>query len=49
MNEKKKQKNSVMAVIQNNTPGIETICKLIHIYTLKKKELILYMYLVKSN
>ena len=47
MNEKKK--NLVMAVIQNNTPGIETICKLIYIYTFFKKELIVYMYLVKSN
>ena len=46
MNEKK---NLVMAVIQNNTPGIETICKLTYIYTFFKKELIVYMYLVKSN
>ena len=40
MNEKKKKKkkNLVMTVIQNNTPGIETICKLIYIYTFKKKK-----------
>ena len=36
MNEKK---NLVMAVIQNNTPGIETICKLIYINTFFKKRI----------
>ena len=44
-----KKKNLVMAVNQNNTPGIETICKLIYIYTFLKKELIVYMYLVNPT
>ena len=41
MNEKK---NLVMAVNQNNTPGIETICKLIYIHTFLKKSIINSIY-----